>query len=119
MADIGEKGLTRKECMDVAAQIEAQQFTLYGPRIAVIRDPADEMIGSIIVPDEAKIKPIRGTIVMVGSSTEDFELGWFQIGDRVTFTKYRNTLFDLPLINGDRVYVEVIHANDIYIGWRH
>lgn len=122
MANIGEKGLTRKEAMDVAAQLEAEGFVLYEGRIAVIRDPEKEQEGSIILPEQAKRKPLCGTVVMVGVGAQVDEEGnevGIHVGDRITFSKYFNTLFELPLINGDTVFVEVVHMHDVYIGWRH
>lgn len=123
MERIAEHGLNRKEAMDVAAQLEAQGFILYGPRVAVIRDPEAEKIGNIFVPEQAKNKPLRGTVVMVGVGAQTDEEGnptGLQVGDRVTFSKYFNTLFELPLVDGKtQVYVEVVSINDVYIGWRH
>lgn len=122
MADIGENGLSRQEAMDAAAQVEAQGFVLYGPRVAVIRDKEENKKGSIYLPDQAVGRPLRGTVVMVGVGAETDEdnnpIG-IHVGDRVSFSKYKNTLFDLPLTTGDSVYVEVVHLSDIYIGWRH
>jgi chaperonin GroES len=123
VAHIGEKGLTRQEAMDVAAQLEAQGFVLYGARVAFVRDPEEEKTASgLILPDQARARPLRGTVVMVGRGAEVDEEGnsvGIRVGDRATFSKYFNTLFELPLINGDKVYVEVVTLNDVYIGWRH
>jgi chaperonin GroES len=120
---IGENGLTRAEAMDAAAQLQAEGFVLYGARVAIIRDPEDEKTASgIIVPDQARSKPLRGTVVMVGAGAEIDDEGaatGIHVGDRCTFSKYFNTLFELPLIDGTKVYVEVVPLNDIYIGWRH
>jgi co-chaperonin GroES (HSP10) len=41
-----------------------------------------------------------------------------QVGDRVVFTKYRPTLMEFPLLNGDSVYVELMTISDIYVRWR-
>lgn len=118
MANIGEHGLTRKEAMDAAAQLEAEGFIMYEERIGVIRDPEQEKIGSLYVPDQARNRPLRGTVVMIGAGVSE-EFGIY-VGDRITFSKYFNILFDLPLMNGeDTVYVEVVHVSDLYIGWRH
>lgn len=112
--EIGLKGLTRSEARDVAAQLEAEGFKALEERVGVIRDPAPEKIGLIHIPDSAQVKPIRGTVVMVGEMVQSD----LQIGDRVVFTKYRPTLAEFPLLNGDSVFVELMTVSDIYVRWR-
>jgi len=119
---VGEHGLTRAEAIDVSAQLEAQGFVLYGPRVALIRDPAEAASKSIIITDDIEEKKLRGTIVLIGHGAQVDEDGnemGLRNGDRITFSKYNNTLFELPLIDGSLVYVEVVHVNNLYIGWRH
>lgn len=107
----------------MAAQLEAQGFVLYGPRVAIIRDPVEqETKTGIILTKDLQEKKLRGTIVMIGHGAEVDEDGnemGIHVGDRMTFSKFNNTLFELPLVNGDQVYVEVVHINNLYIGWRH
>lgn len=112
--DIGLKGLTAAEARDVAAQLEAEGFLALEERVGVIRDPAPDKIGSIHIPDAAQVKPIRGTVVMRGEMIQSD----IQIGDRVVFTKYRPTLMEFPLLNGDSVFVELMTVSDIYVRWR-
>jgi chaperonin GroES len=114
MPIIGEAGLTRDQAIDVAAQLQAEGFLALEERVGVIRDPApDRTEGGLYLPDQSKNKPILGTVVMVGEGvTSDI-----RVGDRVSFTKYRPTRFELPLVNGDKVQVEVMHVADIYIRW--
>jgi len=114
MADIGLKGLTAAECRDIAAQLEAEGFLALEERVGVIRDPAPEMVGSLHIPDQAQVKPIRGTVVMKGEMIASD----VQVGDRVVFTKYRPTLMEFPLLSGDSVYVELMTISDIYVRWR-
>jgi co-chaperonin GroES (HSP10) len=118
VANIGENGLDRKEAMDAAAQLAAEGFRCYGEKVGVIRDKEADKVGSIYIPDNSRSKPLRGTVVMVGEGVpEDFGIS---VGDRATFSKYNNVLFDLPLVkSGDSIYVEIVHCTDIYIGWRH
>jgi co-chaperonin GroES (HSP10) len=112
MPDIGENGLTQAEAVDVAARLLAQEFLLLDDRIAVIRDPEEQEKNGIIIPEQSRNKPIRGTVVMVGDLVQhDIE-----VGDRVAFTKYRPTRFQLPLIEGE-AQVEVMHVADVYIRW--
>ena len=113
MATIGELGLTRAEALQVAAQLEAEGFLALDGRIGVVRDPAPDKAGMIIIPDASKVKPIRGTVVIVGEGA-DADL---RPGDRVVFTKYRPTMVEFPLLNGDNVLVEMMTVNDIYVRW--
>lgn len=113
MPDIGENGLERSEAVDVAAMLLAQGFLLLDDRVAVIRDPEAEEISGIIIPEQARNKPIRGTVVMVGEAV----VSDVTVGDRVAFTKYRPTRFQLPLMDGKNVQVEVMHVADVYIRW--
>ena len=64
-----------------------------GDRIVVKRDASNEKTeGGIFLPDSAKDKPTRGTIVSVGDGRllEDGSRGEMQvqIGDQVLFTSY-------------------------------
>ncbi|MBX3342535.1 MAG: co-chaperone GroES [Nitrospira sp.] len=64
-----------------------------GDRVVVERDESEETTaGGIVLPDAAKDKPIRGTVVAVGTGRvlDDGSRGEFQvkIGDRVLFGKY-------------------------------
>lgn len=63
-----------------------------GDRLVVRPDPAEETIGSLVVPDTALEKPSRGTIVAIGpmvNSTQVQGSGLYavflQIGDRVIY----------------------------------
>lgn len=47
-------------------------------------------IGGIIIPDTAKEKPLRGTVVAVGSGTKD-ETMVLKAGDNVLYGKYAGT----------------------------
>lgn len=113
MPDIGENGLTREEAIDVAARLRAQDFLLLEDRVAVIRDPEEEEVSGIIIPETSRNQPIRGTVVMIGDMVQND----IDVGDRVAFTKYRPTRFQLPLVGGENVQVEVMHVSDVYIRW--
>ena len=44
-------------------------------RVLVLPAPAEERtIGGIIIPDSAKEKPLKGTVVAVGNGTKDEEM---------------------------------------------
>ena len=54
----------------------------------VLVEPLDveEKVGSIIIPDTAKEKPIMGKVIAVGTDEEIQKL--LNVGDRVIFGKY-------------------------------
>ncbi|MEQ8209376.1 MAG: co-chaperone GroES [Lacipirellulaceae bacterium] len=64
-----------------------------GDKVVVERDESlDTTAGGIVLPDSAKDKPSRGTIVAVGTGKllDDGSRGSLQVkkGDRVLFTSY-------------------------------
>lgn len=59
-------------------------------RVLVVPAPAEEKIGSIIIPDTAKEKPLKGTIVATGNGTKDEEM-IIKTGDTVLYGKYAGT----------------------------
>jgi len=64
-----------------------------GDKVVVARDESEEVTaGGIFLPDTAKDKPTRGTIVAVGNGKllDDGSRGEMQVkkGDRVLFTSY-------------------------------
>lgn len=59
----------------------------------VLIEPAaaeEKTIGGIIIPDSAKEKPLRGTVIAVGNGTKD-EAMVLQAGDSVLYGKYAGT----------------------------
>ncbi len=74
-----------------------------GDRVVVEREESEAVTaGGIVLPDSAKDKPARGTIVSVGDGRllDDGTRGSFQVkvGDRVLFTSYAGEEFKI----GDR-----------------
>lgn len=74
-----------------------------GDRVVVERETAETTTrGGIVLPDTAKDKPARGTIVSVGNGRllQDGSRGAFQVkvGDRVLFSSYAGEEFKV----GDR-----------------
>jgi chaperonin GroES len=64
-----------------------------GDKVVVERDASDEKTaGGIYIPDAAKDKPSRGTVIAVGTGKllDDGSRGPMQVkkGDRVLFTSY-------------------------------
>ena len=59
--------------LDVIAGLQAMGIVVYGERIAVVRDPEVEKIGSLYVPEEGKRKEPRGTVVAHGIGLAEME----------------------------------------------
>ena len=59
-------------------------------RVLVQPAPAEEKVGGIIIPDTAKEKPQRGTVVAVGDGTKDDPMV-LKDGDTVLYGKYSGT----------------------------
>ena len=57
-------------------------------RVLIKPTPAEEVtMSGIIIPDSAKEKPLRGTVLAVGNGTKDEEM-LLNEGDQVLFGKY-------------------------------
>jgi chaperonin GroES len=59
-------------------------------RVLILPAAAEEKIGGIIIPDTAKEKPLKGTLVAVGNGTKDEEMV-LKVGDQVLYGKYAGT----------------------------
>lgn len=55
-------------------------------RVLVLPIEQEEKVGSIIIPDTAKEKPMMGTVVAVGTDKEIKEL--IKVKDKLIFGKY-------------------------------
>lgn len=64
-------------------------------RVLINPTPAEEVtMAGIIIPDSAKEKPLKGTVMAVGHGTKDEEMVLKQ-GDNVLFGKYAGTEIQL------------------------
>ena len=64
-------------------------------RVLIEPTAAEEVTASgIIIPDSAKEKPLRGTVLAVGNGTKDEEM-ILKAGDSVLFGKYAGSEFEL------------------------
>ena len=61
-----------------------------GDKVLVLPAPAEEKVGSIIIPDTAKEKPLHGKVVATGNGTKDEEM-FLKEGDEVLYGKYSGT----------------------------
>lgn len=60
-------------------------------RVLILPNEAEEVTASgIIIPDSAKEKPLRGTVVATGNGTKDEEMV-VKTSDEVIFGKYSGT----------------------------
>lgn len=77
----------------------------------VLIEPAEaeqKTASGIIIPDTAKEKPQRGTVVAVGKGTKDYEMT-VKEGDHVLYGKYSGTEINID----GKVYM-IMKESDIY-----
>jgi chaperonin GroES len=84
-------------------------------RILVKRVEAESLSkGGIIIPDNAKEKPVEGLVVAVGSGTrtKDGDLIPLEVkaGDRVLFSKYSGTEVKVQLDGGEHL---ILREDDV------
>lgn len=71
-------------------------------RVIIKPTAAEEVTSSgIIIPDSAKEKPLKGTVLAVGNGTKDEEM-ILKVGDEVLYGKYAGTEIEFE---GDKVLV--------------
>lgn len=64
-------------------------------RVLILPAPAEtKTVGGIIIPDSAKEKPLRGTVIAVGNGTKD-EPMILKENDTVLYGKYSGTELEL------------------------
>ena len=64
-------------------------------RVLIQPTPAEETtLAGIIIPDSAREKPLRGTVLAVGNGTKDEEMV-LKEGDNVLYGKYAGTEIEL------------------------
>ena len=77
-------------------------------RVLISPTPAEEVTAAgIIIPDTAKEKPLRGTVVATGNGTKDEEMV-LKAGDSVLYGKYSGTEVEL---DGEKYLI--MRQNDI------
>lgn len=67
----------------------------------------EKTVGGIIIPDTAKEKPLKGSVVAVGNGTKDEDM-IVKVGDQVLYGKYAGTELEL-----DGVSYLVMRQSDI------
>lgn len=64
-------------------------------RVLIQPIPAEETtLAGIIIPDSAKEKPLKGTVIAAGNGTKDEEMV-LKEGDKVLYGKYAGTEIEL------------------------
>ena len=64
-------------------------------RVLIQPAPAEEKtVSGIIIPDTAKEKPLKGSVIAVGNGTKDEEMV-LKVGDTVLYGKYAGTELDV------------------------
>lgn len=64
-------------------------------RVLIAPAAAEEKtVGGIIIPDSAKEKPLKGTVLAVGNGTKDEEMV-LKVGDVVLYGKYAGTELEI------------------------
>lgn len=71
-------------------------------RVLIQPTPAEETtLSGIIIPDSAKEKPLKGTVIAVGNGTQDEEMV-LKEGQTVLYGKYAGTEID---VEGDKMLI--------------
>lgn len=68
----------------------------------------EKTVGGIIIPDNAKEKPVRGEVIAVGQGTKD-EPMVLKEGDQILFGKWSGTDFEL---DGEKFLI--MKQSDVY-----
>ena len=75
--------------------IEIMNIKPLADRVLINPTPAEETtLSGIIIPDSAKEKPLRGTVLATGEGTKDEEMV-VKDGDQVLYGKYAGTEIEL------------------------
>ena len=84
------------------------KLTPLADRVVIKPAPAEEKtVGGIIIPDTAKEKPLKGTVLAVGNGTKDGEMQ-LKAGDNVLYGKYSGTEVELE---GEKYLI--MHQKDV------
>ncbi len=95
--------MAKKDKKETSPGEEKVQLQPLGDRVVIEREESESVTsGGIVLPDTAKDKPTRGTVISVGEGklNKDGKRTALQVkaGDRVLFTSYAGEQFKL----GDR-----------------
>ena len=100
--------LVRRYDLIFAKEIESGLHPM-NDYIFVKQDLPSDKIGSIVVPDNAKIKPQQGVVIKVGKGSDKFTMD-IEVNDRVVFNKKGN----IEVVIDEKPYLIVHSQNVIY-----
>jgi chaperonin GroES len=91
---------------------------MVGDRVAIIRDAANEKMGSIILPDDAreKLRPRTGIIVALGPGRRSPEGQLVPLspklveGKRIVYSPYGGGIFTMP----DKTEILILQEGEIW-----
>jgi chaperonin GroES len=88
---------SRKERKGMMSDFPVRELFL--DRVLILPDEPPDRVGSILLPDQAKDKPTRGTVIMVGPGKLDSHgvplPMHVKMGDRVLFGMWEGTNIEL------------------------
>jgi chaperonin GroES len=92
--------MAKKESKETRSEEEKIQLQPLGDRVVVQREESEsKTAGGIVLPDTAKDKPTRGTVISVGEGRLNKEgkrvALQVKTGDRVLFTSYAGEQFKI------------------------
>lgn len=110
-----------QQALELAEEIKKRGLVLIGERVAILRDERKESTtaAGIILPENAKPIPIRGTIVAIGNDVdlESDRYKGLEVGLRMNFVKYHLAEMTYKCLDGREVTIEIMHATDVYFAW--
>jgi len=104
--------MVASQACDMAIRIGRRGMKPMGTKIMITRDPPKQMSGLITLAEE--VPQLNGTVLAVGEMVEED----VRPGDRVSFTKYNATRYELPVSDDDTMEVEMMAPSDIFVLWR-
>ncbi len=109
-----------KKCANAIKAFASRGAWVAGPRVLIMRDDEEEVSkGGIIIPDEAKRKPLKGTLIAVApgaqKEADEYGTGPLVLGSRWTFNAYDGIEHTIDTDYGDETPVLVTHVRNLYM----
>jgi chaperonin GroES len=94
------------------------ELTPLGNRVIVERDPAPEKVGNILIPDNAKEPPKKGTVIAIGPGLRCPDNGIFietslQPGERIMFGPYVGVEVAIEGDDGQKVTRLIMREDEV------
>jgi len=113
----------KKSVLEFSKWLHENGITVYGERIAVLRDKEATMYGTGLLhkPDSHTRPASKGTVLMLGlginEASSECRVPGLEVGERVVFNIYNTLQLSMPTEDGETVAVDFFHAADIYVGY--